>query len=94
MQVSPTKTPKMKINSISIKLFFGLMLPFLGWSQVEEKDNLGILANAIFPAEAKKMKPKVDTSKVTQEAVDQMKQMTNPNVKATQVATAPKAVIS
>jgi len=40
------------------------------------------------------MKPKVDTSKVTQEAVDQMKQMTNPNVKATQVATAPKAVIS
>jgi hypothetical protein len=60
----------------------------------KEKDNLGILANAIFPAEAKKMKPKVDTSKVTQEAVDQMKQMTNPNVKATQVATAPKAVIS
>ncbi len=42
MQVSPTKTPKMKINSISIKLFFGLMLPFLGWSQGEEKDNLGI----------------------------------------------------
>jgi hypothetical protein len=42
MQVSPTKTPKMKINSISIKLFFGLMLPFLGWSQVDEKDNLGI----------------------------------------------------
>ena len=41
MQVSPTKTPKMKINSISIKLFFGLMLPFLGWSQGEEKDNLG-----------------------------------------------------
>tara|TARA_B110000977_G_C11090554_1_gene496685 strand:- start:5672 stop:7426 length:1755 start_codon:yes stop_codon:yes gene_type:complete len=32
----------MKINSISIKLFFGLMLPFLGWSQGEEKDNLGI----------------------------------------------------
>ena len=42
MQVLPTKTPKMKINSISIKLFFGLMLPFLGWSQVDEKDNLGI----------------------------------------------------
>ena len=41
MQVSPTKTPKMKINSISIKLFFGLILPLLGWSQGEEKDNLG-----------------------------------------------------
>jgi hypothetical protein len=41
MQVSPTKTPKMKINSISIKLFFGLILPHLGWSQGEEKDNLG-----------------------------------------------------
>ena len=41
MQVSPTKTPKMKINSISIKLFFGLMLPLLGWSQGVEKDNLG-----------------------------------------------------
>ena len=41
MQVSPTKTPKMKINSISIKLFFGLILPHLLWSQGEEKDNLG-----------------------------------------------------
>ena len=41
MQVLPTKTPKMKINSISIKLFFGLMLPLLSWSQGQEKDNLG-----------------------------------------------------
>jgi len=40
------------------------------------------------------VKAKVDTKKIAEEAVDKMKQLTNSNVKAIQVASAPVAVAS
>lgn len=59
----------------------------------KEKDDMDILRNQLFPAYQKQEK-KVDTKKTANDAVEQLKALTNPNV-ATPVAAsneAPKAL--
>jgi len=59
----------------------------------KEKEDMDILRNQLFPAYLKQEK-KVDTKKIANDAVDQLKALTNPNVAAPVAASneAPKAL--